>query len=50
MLQTFIMQNPTAEELHFLLSVRAQGSAGRGWRLGGRGAEDAGPEPGLGLV
>ena len=35
MLQTFIMQNPTAEELHFLLSVRAQGSAGRGWRLGG---------------
>ena len=45
MLQTFVMQNPTAQELHFLLSVRAQGSAGRG-----RGAEDTGPEPGLGLV
>lgn len=23
MLQTFVMQNPTADELHFLLSVRA---------------------------
>ena len=45
MLQTFIMQNPTAKELHFLLSVRARGSAGRE-----QGAEDAGPEPGMGLV
>lgn len=25
MLQSFIMQNPTAEELHFLLSVRGEG-------------------------
>ena len=45
MLQNFIMQNPTAEELHFLLSVRARGSVRRG-----RGSEDSGPEPGMGLV
>lgn len=45
MLQNFIMQDCTAEELHFLLSVRARGSVQRG-----RGAEGSGPEPGIGLV
>lgn len=33
MLQTFITQNPTAEELHFLLSVRG-GGGGAGHRQG----------------
>lgn len=30
MLQCFMVQNPTANELHFLLSVRASGSWGTG--------------------
>lgn len=30
MLQCFMMQNPTASELHILLSVRASGSWGQG--------------------
>lgn len=30
MLQSFMMQNPTTNELHVLLSVRASGSWGRG--------------------
>lgn len=55
MLQSFIIQNPTTDELHFLLSVRA-GSHTAGWGRPrwGRGwvkedvPKEAGPEPGVG--
>ena len=36
MLQSFIVQNPTADELHFLLSVRAVGAV-QVWQRRGRG-------------
>lgn len=55
MLQSFIIQNPTTDELHFLLSVRAgshTAGSGRPRRGRGRTKEDvpkeAGPEPGVG--
>lgn len=38
MLQSLIMQNPTADELHFLLSVR-----GGGWHSAGVGPAQARP-------
>lgn len=51
MLQTFIMQNPTADELHFLLSVRAEGQrrVGLGQTVTKEDVPgEAGPEVGAG--
>lgn len=42
MLQCFMMQNPTTNELYFLLSVRAAGSGGEGWNGGEGGMRSSG--------
>lgn len=44
MMQTFITQNPTAEELHFLLSVRGRCAGRAPAGLGPRVSEEDGPE------
>lgn len=46
MLQNFIMQNPTPEELHFLLSVRLRTAGPEGLRRDATGAGATGAPKG----